>query len=79
MTGDLSTICRANTGRPNSEHVPCTGCDCTCHAVRPPKGFRDLVEHYKTSAAVSPGEGATVAEPDGPVILPGQEPLWGES
>ena len=39
----LSHNCRAQHGMP---HRPtrCTGCGCSCHAVRPPRNFRALVD-----------------------------------
>jgi hypothetical protein len=34
----LTTVCRTD------RHRHCTGCDCRCHHVPPPAGFRELVK-----------------------------------
>ena len=57
MTGGgarLTTVCRLAAHHrdpivPGEPHAPCTGCDCDCHHVPPPRGFRDLVDHYRTT------------------------------
>lgn len=43
-----SLVCQKARDRPNRDHVPCTGCDCTCHHVKPPADFRRLVEAART-------------------------------
>ncbi|HNB96537.1 MAG TPA: hypothetical protein PLX07_16280 [Microthrixaceae bacterium] len=55
MTGGgarLTTVCRLAAHHrdpivPGEPHAPCTGCDCDCHHVPPPHGFRHLVDHYR--------------------------------
>lgn len=32
------------SGEPGRRHPDCTGCACDCHATRPPRNFRELVE-----------------------------------
>lgn len=45
--------CPAVPGRP---HTPCTGCDCPCHHVTPPHGFRALVEQHRKPRTTSTPE-----------------------
>jgi hypothetical protein len=42
----ISANCRENRDRPNRTHV-CTGCDCHCHHVVIPPGFRTMYERRK--------------------------------
>jgi hypothetical protein len=54
---DVTPNCRtaAAAGLPNRQHH-CTGCDCPCHHVPAPAGFRALVEATRRRDD-EPGEG----------------------
>ena len=56
----VSANCRAQHGMPHRpQSARCTGCTCGCHAVTPPRNFRDLVRMARDEAAGAdePGQG----------------------
>lgn len=56
----LSANCRAQHGMPHRPTTArCTGCSCSCHAVRPPTDFRRRVREREDQrrGTSSPGQG----------------------
>lgn len=46
---NISTNCRRLRDEPGHS-ATCSGCDCPCHYVAVPPGFRELVEQLKAEA-----------------------------
>jgi hypothetical protein len=62
----LSARCRAQHGMPHRPHTAgCTGCSCTCHAVRPPANFRQIAYAARDAARSRAAETSSSAHPLG--------------